>query len=184
MFSKLLAFTKKVSDFADHVTGNASDNKAQFDAAPEELREYFNNLIDALKSTTSGDSGAKNIGATSIADLTGNDVQTILESLKTYSDGKFVKNNGRTIVEGLTDTYTIPYTQTTKMNIVINLPQSFKSNADIAGVQVTPVGDVGFTWFINWTVASWTKNTITLTARNTGYADGFIRFAYQVSGNM
>jgi hypothetical protein len=83
LFQKLLAFTKKVSDFADHVTGNASANKAQFDAAPEELRTYFNNLIDGLKSTASGDSGAKNIGVTSISNLTGSDVQTILESLNT-----------------------------------------------------------------------------------------------------
>jgi hypothetical protein len=83
LFTKLLAFTKKVSDFADHVTGNASANKAQFDAAPEELRSYFNNLVDSLKSTARGDSGAKNIGVTSISNLTGNDIQTILESLNT-----------------------------------------------------------------------------------------------------
>jgi hypothetical protein len=85
LFQKLLAFTKKVSDFADHVTGNAAANKAQFDAAPEELRGSFNSLIDALKSTASGDSGAKNIGATAIAGLTGTDVQSLLESLKSFA---------------------------------------------------------------------------------------------------
>jgi hypothetical protein len=86
LFQKLASFTKKVADFADHVTGNPAENKAQFDAAPEELRTYFNNLIDALKSTASGDSGAKNTGATAIAGLTGTDVQSLLESLKTYVD--------------------------------------------------------------------------------------------------
>jgi hypothetical protein len=48
MFEKLLSFTKKVSDLADKPTLNASELKLQFDAAPEELRESFNNLVDAL----------------------------------------------------------------------------------------------------------------------------------------
>jgi hypothetical protein len=85
-FNKLNAFTKKVSDFADQVTGNPSEIKAQFDAAPEELRTYFNNLVDALKSTSDTDSGAKNLGAKAISGLTGTDVQSLLEDLakKTY----------------------------------------------------------------------------------------------------
>jgi hypothetical protein len=61
-FTKLTAFTKKVSDLADDVQGNPSDLKAYFDAAPEELRGAFNDLIDGLKSTASGDSGAKTQG--------------------------------------------------------------------------------------------------------------------------
>jgi hypothetical protein len=100
------------------------------------------------------------------------------------ADSEYAKNSGRTLVEGFTDTYTVPYTQTTKMAVTITLPQSFKSDADVKGIQITPIGDVGFTWFLDWTLASWTKNTITLNLRNTGYADGFIRFSYQVSGNM
>jgi hypothetical protein len=184
LFQKLLAFTKKVSDFADHVTGNASDNKAQFDAAPEELRTYFNNLIDGLKSTSSDDSGAKNIGAKSIADLSGSDVQSLIESLKTYSDGKFVKNGGRTIVEGMTDTIQVLATETTRKSFTITLPQSFKSDGDITNIQITPISDIYFSWFVYWSLNSWNKNSITIHLRNTGYADGFIRFAYQVSGNM
>jgi hypothetical protein len=85
-FKKLTAFTKDVSDLADDVQGNPADLKAYFDAAPEELRTYFNNLIDALKSTASGDSGAKNTGATAITGLTGTDVQSLLESLKKYTE--------------------------------------------------------------------------------------------------
>lgn len=86
-FNKLTAFTKKVADLADDVQGNPAELKADFDAAPEELRSYFNNLIDALKSTAGGDSGAKNLGATAITNLTGTDVQSLLEDLasKTYS---------------------------------------------------------------------------------------------------
>jgi hypothetical protein len=85
-FTKLTAFTKDVSDLADDVQGNPADLKAYFDAAPEELRTYFNNLIDALKSTATGDSGAKNIGATAITGLTGSDTQSLLESLKKYAE--------------------------------------------------------------------------------------------------
>lgn len=98
-FNQLTAFTKKVADFADQVTGNPADIKAQFDAAPEELRTYFNNLIDALKSTASGDSGAKNTGATAITGLTGTDVQTILEALNEH---KVSKDGGDTVNGDLT----------------------------------------------------------------------------------
>jgi hypothetical protein len=89
-FNKLTAYTQKVADAADTIVGNAPLAKSIFDAAPEELRTYFNNLIDALKSSASGDSGAKNTGATNISGLTGNDIQSLLESLKTYTDG--IKN--------------------------------------------------------------------------------------------
>lgn len=88
-FNKLTAYTQKVADAADQLTGNPADNKAIFDAAPEEIRSYFNNLVDALKSTASGDSGAKNTGATAISGLTGTDIQSLLESLKSYSDTTF-----------------------------------------------------------------------------------------------
>lgn len=74
-------FTKKVADLADKPTLNPNELKAQFDAAPDEVRQYLNKLIDALMRTTAGDSGAKNIGATSINGLNGNDLQTMLESV-------------------------------------------------------------------------------------------------------
>lgn len=86
MFQKLVSFTNKVADLADQPTGTPSEIKAAFDAAPDEVRQYLNNLIDALKSTTAGDSGAKNIGVSTIQGLTGADIQTILESLKTITD--------------------------------------------------------------------------------------------------
>lgn len=67
---------------------SALEIKQAFDSRGNELKTALNNLIDALNATTSGDSGAKNIGATSIAGLTGNDVQTLLEALKTLVDTK------------------------------------------------------------------------------------------------
>lgn len=87
-FNELSAFTQKVADAADQITGNPAAAKAIFDAAPEELRTAFNNLVKALKFTTSGDSGAKNLGATAISGLTGTDVQSLLESLNTLKANK------------------------------------------------------------------------------------------------
>ncbi|WP_243299142.1 hypothetical protein [Bacillus litorisediminis] len=85
---KLLQFTKKVSDLADkpNQTMSAAEVKAQFDAAPDEVRQYLNQLIDALQSTKDGDSGADNIKATAITGLTGGTVQTLLENLKALDD--------------------------------------------------------------------------------------------------
>lgn len=85
---KLNAFTKKVQDLADkpNATMSAAEVKAQFDAAPNELRLAFNQLIDDLQSVVDGDSGADNIAVTTIAGLTGSSVQTVLESLKALDD--------------------------------------------------------------------------------------------------
>jgi hypothetical protein len=94
MFEKLVSFTKKVSDLADRPSSNP---KAQFDAAPDEVRQYLNKLIDSLQKTESGDSGAKNIGATAISGLDGTNVQSLLESIKTYSDNKFLNGNGQRV---------------------------------------------------------------------------------------
>lgn len=88
MLEKLTSFTKKVADLSDRPSLNPADLKAAFDAAPDEVRQYLNKLIDALKKTEAGDSGAKNIGATTITGLTGTDVQSLLESLKTLADTK------------------------------------------------------------------------------------------------
>jgi hypothetical protein len=81
MFQKLVSFTKKVADLSDKPSLNPAELKAQFDAAPDEVRESLNKLIDALQKTETGDSGAKNIGVTNISGLTGTDVQTLLEAL-------------------------------------------------------------------------------------------------------
>lgn len=57
--------------------------KALFDKAPNDIKDYINNvLIPALESTADGESGADQIGATAISDLSGTTVQAILESLR------------------------------------------------------------------------------------------------------
>lgn len=102
MFEKLVSFTKKVADLADRPSLDPTALKAQFDAAPDEVRVYLNKLIDSLIKTTAGDSGAKNIGVTSIAGVTGNDIQTILEGLVITSgsneNGKFIKYPDGTMI--------------------------------------------------------------------------------------
>jgi hypothetical protein len=87
---KLLSFTKKVQDLSDkpNATMPAAELKAHFDAAPDEVRQYLNQLIDDLQSVVDGDSGADNIGASTIDGLTGATVQSLLEALKTLVDTK------------------------------------------------------------------------------------------------
>jgi hypothetical protein len=87
---KLLAFTQDVSDLADKPSTSLSavQVKAIFDAAPNEVRVYLNQLIDDLQSVVDGDSGADNINVTAITGLTGDTVQALLEALKVYADTK------------------------------------------------------------------------------------------------
>lgn len=105
MFEKLVSFTKDVSDLANQPALDAVALKAQFDAAPDEVRTYLNQLIDALLKNTAGDSGAKNIGATNITGLTGLDVQTLLESLKTYVDRAQASETEATLQNGWQNAY-------------------------------------------------------------------------------
>lgn len=86
---KIAAFTKDVSDLADrpNQTGmNAAQVKAQFDAAPNELRVALNSVIDVLIGVVAGDSGAENIGSALIQGLTGDTVFEQLTSLKSIID--------------------------------------------------------------------------------------------------
>lgn len=80
---RLEAFSKKVSDLSDkpNETMTTAQVKAQFDAAPEEVRVYLNKLIDVLQSTATGDSGADNIKLTPI-DSSPNTVRDALVWLK------------------------------------------------------------------------------------------------------
>jgi hypothetical protein len=84
MFKKLVSFTKKVSDLPDkpNTRFGAGDLKSYFDAAPEEVRQYLNQLIDDLQASTNGDSGAKYIGITSF-DGSPDKLQDALQWLKT-----------------------------------------------------------------------------------------------------
>ena len=86
VFLRIFNFQKSSYNLPDSPQLQASELKSQFDAAPEEVRQYLNKLIDVLTSSTDGDSGANNIKTTSISGVSGNDVQTMLESFKTLLD--------------------------------------------------------------------------------------------------
>jgi hypothetical protein len=88
--NKITEFLKKVVDLTDTPSENMApaDIKAWFDSSPEELRVKLNKVIDDLLSTAAGASGAKQIGVETISGLTGNDVQTLLQALKTITDNK------------------------------------------------------------------------------------------------
>lgn len=61
---------------------SALEIKQAFDSRANELKTTLNDLIDSLTSFTDGNSGADNIGATAIQDLTGNTVQSIIKNLR------------------------------------------------------------------------------------------------------
>ncbi len=74
----------------DKLTGEAAENKAVFDRLIREaVQGLYNALIDAL----SGTSGAGEIGTTAIEGVTGEDVQTVLGSLKTILDTKSARSD-------------------------------------------------------------------------------------------
>ncbi|MFC3797898.1 hypothetical protein [Cohnella sp. GCM10012308] len=89
MLEKLNGFTFNHSDQADRLSDSltADEVKEKFDSRGEELRLAVNALIDALQAVTSGDSGALNIGASTIADLNGTTVQAILQSIRDILKG-------------------------------------------------------------------------------------------------
>lgn len=109
---KITAFTNLIASLADkpNATLSAAQLKAKFDSSPEELRVALNGLIDDMLATVAGSSGANNIGVTAITDLTGANVQTVLESLrntlKSIVDGTsgadFVNSTAITGVTGTT----------------------------------------------------------------------------------
>jgi len=67
-------------------SGDFNAVQTALDSRAEELRVLINQLLYALDSATDGSSGADNIKATAIADVTGSTVQTILEDLKGQID--------------------------------------------------------------------------------------------------
>ncbi|MDF2854232.1 MAG: hypothetical protein K0Q87_83 [Neobacillus sp.] len=157
MFQKLESFTKDVSDLANQPVLSAEAMKGQFDAAPNEVREYLNKLVDALKKTEEGDSGAKNIGASAITGLTGTDIQTIMESLKTYTEtynGKIQKGRvSFTVPAGANATQTVSF------------PKAFTNDPEVA---VTHNGTATPDKYGLVSVSSVTKTNFKLTGYNGG----------------
>lgn len=140
---KITTFAKDVSDLADKPNQggmSAAQVKAQFDAAPNELRVTLNGLIDILLGTTSGDSGAKNIGAETISGVNGATVHDQLVDLKTQLNNAVVGQ----IPDGSisTDKYADASVTSTKL----------ASGATEGNLGFTPVNKAGDTMSGNLTV--------------------------------
>lgn len=82
-------FTFKHIDQQDDLykTKTAAEIKAALDSQPNELKAVLNALIDSLQATTAGDSGAKNLGVSTISGVTGANIQAVLEDLKLQING-------------------------------------------------------------------------------------------------
>ena len=86
---KIDAFTKLIASLADKPNlGSSTLLKQYFDSSPDELKTALNGLIDDLLAIGDGNSGADNIGATTVTGIVGNTVQTILENIKALIDTK------------------------------------------------------------------------------------------------
>lgn len=108
----------------------------------------YNAMVDALKSTAEGDSGAQNIGVAAIPGIIGSNVQAILAGLKAYADSLALSAGAVTSVHGRAGAvvaqdgdYTLPQVGGSRPNILINW--YFKS----------PINQTGLA---SWTVSGYT----------------------------
>jgi hypothetical protein len=79
-----LAIVAALADQPNDDSGlTAAQVKAKFDEAAGIIKTYLNDVLTAeLQATTDSSSGADNIGATAITNLTGTTVQALLESIR------------------------------------------------------------------------------------------------------
>jgi hypothetical protein len=172
-FSKLTAFTKTVSDLADKPALTPAALKAQFDAAPIELKDAFNALVDALKQTTTGDSGAKNLGATAISGLTGTDVQTLLESIKAALDNRYLKTetysqtevNNKLAVKGSSGTLTLNVGAS--QDVTLTFPAGRFSDSPIIKYSMFN-SDIEGAYTMACSLVASSKDTATIRVKNKG----------------
>lgn len=193
MFEKLNGFTKKVADLADRPTLNSAELKAQFDAAPEEVRVYLNKLIDSLKKTTSGDSGAKNIGASAIEGLTGTDIQTLIESLKGVTDGlKNINDDQTTKITNLeafrTETHEVSFVSNGNENFLqqtFPFPKAFTSPPTVKPANITQsvsyADAMRYPFIFSVTTTNFTVKLLTANTAN-NFGAGTLKMKFEVSG--
>jgi hypothetical protein len=140
------------------------------------LKDAFNTLIDALKLTTSGDSGAKNIGATTISGVTGTDVQTILESLKTLIDTNNTTLTSKLPIAGFIDTFSIAAGASVEKSI--SYPAG-KFSVRPSLVYSLSAGDIGPLYTLNDGIIAHTKDGATIRFENKGSSTAFVIVYWQ-----
>jgi hypothetical protein len=106
---KMGAFSFNHTEAPDDLNSiyTATEIKEKWDSRANELRTTINTVIDALSSTVDGDSGANGVKATTINGLEGTDLQTLIESLKSFVDAhKANTNNPHLVTPAQLNVYT------------------------------------------------------------------------------
>ena len=80
--NKLTSFTKKIIDLIDQPNMQPNELKAYFDSSPEELRQAYNGLCDALTTATSAATAAANLGFQTTAGVPADNVQDAIEDVQ------------------------------------------------------------------------------------------------------
>ena len=80
--NKLTSFTKKIIDLIDQPNMQPNELKAYFDSSPEEVRQAYNGLCDALTTATSAATAAANLGFQTTAGVPADNVQDAIEDVQ------------------------------------------------------------------------------------------------------
>jgi len=100
---------------------SAAEIKVAFDSRGNELKEALNTLIDALQATT----GAGEIGVSAIPGLTGTNIQSLIESLKTLVDSKSNSTDVYTKSALLSTTIDVSGADLIKSSEIVGVPGKF-----------------------------------------------------------
>ena len=90
--NKLTSFTKKIIDLIDQPNMQPNELKAYFDSSPEELRQAYNGLCDALTTATSAATAAANLGFQTTAGVPADNVQDAIENVQEQLDAAVMGN--------------------------------------------------------------------------------------------
>ena len=90
--NKLTSVTKKIIDLIDQPNMQPNELKAYFDSSPEELRQAYNGLCDALTTATSAATAAANLGFQTTAGVPADNVQDAIENVQEQLDAAVMGN--------------------------------------------------------------------------------------------
>ena len=126
-----VAIISTLSDTPNATEGlSATQLKAKFDEAVGIIKTYLNStLIAELSSTTDSDSGADNIGVTTITDITGNTIQAVLEDLRNTLKSTTDSDSGADFVN---NTAISPFSATTLQSLLEELVTRLQATTDSA----------------------------------------------------
>lgn len=134
-------FTKRLADLADQPNMQAHELKAYFDSSPEELRQSFNRLCNALGEFTA----AAKMGYTSSASVPANTVQAAIENVQKQVQDAVMGNipsgsvDGDKLAQDVRDRFsTIERAMVTETNARSSTDANLQQN--VASIQTTLAG--------------------------------------------